>query len=238
MLVGGLAGDQRERDVDQRDRQDEQEVRRVVLPHDVDARDREEQDEPGEGHREQHADEPDPRAVLHVPSMDRSGATPPPCGGPRRTTREPPGAHVRLRIVGYGSRAPPGDPRRAIERASPADRLASRLRIAGSTNTEARWREEAATSCWEPPSAGSVPSRARRRGGVAPRSDARRCCRRTTARRRASCIRLRPGGRRSRGRSATSGRVNAPPVSDTGGASRAIRRDRCPTAWANGSAGT
>ena len=69
-----------------------------------------------------------------------------------------------------------------------------------STDTEARWREEAATSCWEPPSAGSVPLRARRRGGVAPRSDARRCCRHTTARPRASCIRRRRGDRRSRGR--------------------------------------
>jgi hypothetical protein len=73
----GLARDERERDVDQRDREDEQEVRRMVLPHDVDAGDREEQDEPGERQREQHAEEPDPRAVLHVPSKDRSGATRP-----------------------------------------------------------------------------------------------------------------------------------------------------------------
>jgi len=79
-----------------------------------------------------------------------------------------------------------------------------------STDTEARWREEAATSCWEPPSAGSVPLRARRRGGVAPRSDARRCCRRTTARPRASCTRRRRGDRRSRVRSTTLGVSIAP----------------------------
>src|SRR4029450_10010325 len=120
----------------------------------------------------------------------------------------------------------PGDPRRAIERASPADRLASRLRIAGSTNTEARWREEAATSCWEPPSAGSVPSRARRRGGVAPRSDVRRCCRRTTARRRASCIRLRRGDHRSRGRS------------ESLGARERTAGERHPMSIENGSGGT
>src|SRR4029453_3424433 len=120
------------------------------LPHDGEARDGEKQGEPGDRQREHHAEDPDPRVVLHVTSVDRSGATRAPARLRARTLR----AHVRLRIVGYGSRAPPGDPRRAIERASPADRLASRLRITGSMDTEARWREEAATSCWEPPSAG------------------------------------------------------------------------------------
>ena len=70
----GLARDERERDVDQRDREDEQEVRRMVLPHDVDARDGQEQGEPDERQRQQRAEEPDPRAVLHVSSMDRRGA--------------------------------------------------------------------------------------------------------------------------------------------------------------------
>jgi hypothetical protein len=114
-------------------------------------------------------------------------------------TPEPSGAHDPPRIVGYVSRAPPGDPRRAIERTWPADRLASRLRIEKiAEHTEARWHEVAATSCWEPPSAGNVPWRARRRGGVAPRWAVRRCSRRTTVRRRASCTRPRRAGHRSR----------------------------------------
>jgi len=71
----GVARDEGERHVDQRDREDEQEVRRMVLPHDVDARNGEEQNEPQERQREQHAEEPDPRVVLHVPSMDRRGAS-------------------------------------------------------------------------------------------------------------------------------------------------------------------
>ena len=104
-------------------------------PTHVDARDGEEQDEPGERQREQHAEEPDSRAVLHVSSMDRAARARARRG---RDAREPSERTTVLRIVGYGSRAPPGDPRRAIERAWPADRLASRLRIEGSPKTRRR----------------------------------------------------------------------------------------------------
>jgi hypothetical protein len=193
-----LARDEGERDVDQRDREDEQEMRGMVLHMTSMLGTARSKTSPMSGSASS-----TPRSQ----TRGRSCTSPPWIEPVRARARsggqgaDPSGAHARLRIVGYVSRAPPEDPRRAIERAWPADRLASRLRIGDSTDTEARWRVEAATSCWEPPSAGSVPSRARRRGGVAPRSDVRRCCRRTTARRRASYIRLRPGGHRSRGRS-------------------------------------
>jgi hypothetical protein len=42
----------------------------MVLPLDVDARDGEEKDQPGERQRQQHAEEPSSRAVLHVSSVD------------------------------------------------------------------------------------------------------------------------------------------------------------------------
>jgi hypothetical protein len=164
------------------------------VPLDVDARDGESRNSPGSS-AQQHAEEPDSRAVCAIsPSMN--GGLRARYGSRGRTSSR---AHDRPRIVGYVSRAPPGDPRRAIERTWPADRLASRLRIEWiAEHTEARWHEVAATSCWEAPSAGSDPSCARRRGGVAPRWAARRCSRRTTVRRRASCTRPRRAGHRSR----------------------------------------
>ena len=191
-----LARDEGERDVDQRDDQHEEEVRWMMFPLHVDARDGEEQDQPGERQRQQHAEEPElaggPARFLRRSERGLRAR----CGSRGRTSSR---AHDRPRIVGYVSRAPPGDPRRAIERTWPADRLASRLRIEWiAEHTEARWHEVAATSCWEAPSAGSDPSCARRRGGVAPRWAARRCSRRTTVRRRASCTRPRRAGHRSR----------------------------------------